>query len=65
MFIFVETIAIVLKLKTIQMKKIKLNLDKSDAKKLLRIVKFSRTKDWKVQRMIETLLSEQLEMLNE
>ncbi len=47
------------------MKKITLNLDKSDSKKLLRIVKFSKTKDWKVQRMIETLLSEQLEMLNQ
>tara|TARA_R100000008_G_scaffold85140_1_gene74290 strand:+ start:239 stop:394 length:156 start_codon:yes stop_codon:yes gene_type:complete len=44
---------------------IKLNLTKSDAKKLLRIVKFSRTKDWGTQRMITTLLSEQLEMLNE
>tara|TARA_R100000697_G_scaffold113644_1_gene132099 strand:- start:819 stop:962 length:144 start_codon:yes stop_codon:yes gene_type:complete len=47
------------------MKKIKLNLDKSDARRLLSMVKMSRTKAWDTKRMITTLLSEQLEMLNE
>lgn len=46
------------------MKKITLNLTKSDAKELLSMVKMSRTKAWATQKMITTLLSEQLEMLN-
>lgn len=46
------------------MKEITLNLTKSDAKRLLNMVKMSRTRACNTQKMIITLLSEQLEMLN-
>jgi hypothetical protein len=47
------------------MKKIKLNLDKSDARSLLFLLdKIHFTKKSKSVKMVETLLSEQLEMIN-